>query len=166
MRPPSQTAASPIDASRTTAGQKPHPKSPIRPLRPSPLYSSICHEARSLSGWRISCRAAGRHQRPGEKSRCGSTPAGLHGLHGSAERCPLTASCAVECRDSPQVLAIVAMCAAAVPLGSFLAYNSKPRKCKTCYGAGYYPCPTCHGRGKVSSPGMQGKAGMINTTSR
>ena len=26
---------------------------------------------------------------------------------------------------------------------------SKPRKCRVCYGAGFYPCRKCHGRAKV-----------------
>jgi len=41
---------------------------------------------------------------------------------------------------------VTGMAASLIP---WAAEQMRPRKCLTCYGAGFYPCKICHGRGKV-----------------
>ncbi|KAG2435014.1 hypothetical protein HYH02_012012 [Chlamydomonas schloesseri] len=48
-----------------------------------------------------------------------------------------------------EVAALAVMGSAALPyMVEGLAEYLKPRKCQSCYGAGYTPCPACHGRGR------------------
>ncbi|KAF5831904.1 hypothetical protein DUNSADRAFT_12391 [Dunaliella salina] len=41
---------------------------------------------------------------------------------------------------------VTGMAASLIP---WAAEQMRPKKCQTCYGAGFYPCKVCHGRGKV-----------------
>lgn len=69
------------------------------------------------------------------------------------ERCKLRAPRVQRCHalvSLPSIACGVAVTGVAAVLLQRAAAEAIPRRCTTCFGAGYYPCATCKGRGKVS----------------